>query len=619
MKVMTEAESHKTERFPDNRSLVLFFLQGAKRWFALAVVFSLLMSLLQLINPRIIRYCVDALLGQGSSSLSAFGERFMTRLGGTAYLQEHLEIMAGLIIAVALLASLCRYGFQVCNTRGAETLVKRMRDTLYDHILHLPYAWHNENQTGDIIQRCTSDVEQIKMFVSEQLTSLARVVILIIFTQVFMYRINVRLMLVSAAFLPVIILYSFFFHHRIGEQFLKADTEEGKLSSIAQENLTGVRIVRAFGRESYECDRFARQNEYYTSLWVRLMKLLSAFWSSGDFLSYAQILTVCVFGVRYTIAGTMSVGDYVAFVQYNAMLTWPVRMLGRVIANLSKAGISLDRLRYIMNAQPEADAENAVRPDFHQDIRFDHVRFTYDNGASEILKDVSFTIPAGSTVGILGGTGSGKSTLMSLLDRLYDLPPENGHIWIGDTDLQQIERTWVRQNIGMVLQEPYLFSRTLAENIRIARPDAGLAQIRTAARAAQLEETVEHFQKGYDTYVGERGVTLSGGQKQRTAIAQMLIREPAVMIFDDSLSAVDAETDAKIRASLSRHMQGHTVILISHRISTLMNADQILVLQNGRLVQQGTHAQLIRQPGIYRTCYELQIQQSELEGEVSQA
>ena len=601
----------KNRKFGTHTEMVFYFLRGSKRYFVAAVIFAALLSLLDLINPKIVGFTVDSILGDKPSSLPAFINTWIDGIGGTAVLKENLWMIALAIVAVALLTAVCRFSFRVCNSMGAETFVQTMRNDLFGHIMRLPFKWHSENRTGDIIQRCTSDVEQIKMFVSEQLTSLFRVAVLIVLSVVFMLNISVKLTIVSGVFIPLIIGYSFYFHKKIGGQFRIVDEEEGKLSSIAQENLTGVRVVRAFGRETYERSRFEKQNHFYTNMWIRLMQLMAAFWSVGDLFSYGQVIAVMVYGVMLCVRGEITAGDYIAFVQYNNMIRWPIRMLGRVISNLSKAGISIDRLMYIMNSDMEEDSDDALKPDLKQDITFDNVSYTYENGTHEILSDISFTIKAGSTVGILGGTGSGKSTLMYLLDRLYDLPEENGRIMIGDTDIRDISREYLRENIGMVLQEPYLFSRSLYENIRIAAREKGIDEVREAARIASLEDAIEHFKEGYETFVGERGVTLSGGQKQRTAIAQMLIRKPSIMIFDDSLSAVDAETDAKIRAALKENVGESTVILIGHRITTLMNADQIIVMDKGRITESGTHEELLKNHGIYRQIYDLQMQQSE--------
>ncbi len=603
------------KKFESKTELVLFFLNGSKRYFIGAIFFACLVSLLDMINPKIISYTVDSVLSDSTKALPTFIENIIQSFGGNAWLKNHLGVIALCVICVSLVGALCRFLFNLLNTKGAEKLVHTMRNELFDHILHLPFSWHSENQTGDIIQRCTSDVEQIKIFLSEQLTVLFRFIILIALAIYFMLTINRKLTLVAAIFIPIIIGYSLFFHKGIGESFEKVDIEEGKLSSIAQENLTGVRVVRAFGRESYERERFEKQNEYYTSMWVHLMNLLAAFWASADLFSYLQIMCVLAYGAVLCVNGEMSAGDYIAFNSYASMLMWPIRMLGRVIANLSKAGISIDRLMYIMNSEEEQDKQDAKEIDMHQDIVFDHVSFQYENGTSEILEDISFEVKAGTTVGILGGTGSGKSTLMYLLDRLYELKDGEGSITIGGVDIKDIKSDCLRRNIGMVLQEPYLFSRTLEENIAIALPDMDQEKVRLAAKVASLDHAIEHFQEGYQTYVGERGVTLSGGQKQRTAIAQMLISQPPIMVFDDSLSAVDAETDAKIRNALKENVGDSTVILIAQRITTLMNADLILVMDNGKIIERGTHDELIQQDGIYKKIYDLQSRSS---AEVSQ-
>ena len=586
--------------------LIWQFLKGSKAFFIICMLCSAISGLAETVTPQIVRVTVDNIIGSTPvDTLSPFIRSLLDAFGGADHLRRNLWIMALAVVAVSVIKVAAVYCFRVFNARGSETLVKNMRDTLYRHIEHLPFQWHMQNHTGDIIQRCTSDIDTTRNFISEQLIVLIRILFMLIMSMMFMLSMNVGLTLIAMIPLPVILWYSLFFHHKFRKGFQECDENEGKLSAMVQENLTGVRVVRAFGRERYERDRFGKQNSFYTSLWVKLGRLMAFFWCSADILSGVQIMLVVIFGVLFCLNRGMTAGEFIAFISYNGMLVWPVRQLGRMISEMSKAGVGIDRIGYIMDAEEEKDPEGALTPPLDGDICFDHVSFAYE-GSTEMLHDVSFTIPAGTTLGILGGTGSGKSTLMYLLDRLYPLPPECGKITIGGTDIAKISLEHLRSSIGIVLQEPYLFSRTLRDNLGIAVKDLGDEELSAAVRAACLDETVQSFTKGYDTFVGERGVTLSGGQKQRAAIARMLTRPSPVMIFDDSLSAVDTETDARIRAALEKRFGTATIILISHRITTLSKADQVLVLDHGRVSQLGSPAELSRQEGLYQEIEKVQ-------------
>ena len=594
-------------------ALLWNFLEGSKKYFLLSILAAAITALADMINPQIIRAAVDCAIGGQKGDFPAFVTQFVDRIGGFAYLGQHLWIMAAAVILVALFQVLSQYAFRVNNAKASETLVKTMRDQLFGHIERLPFSWHMKNRTGDIIQRCTSDIDTTKNFLSEQLTSIFRILLLLILSVTFMLSMHPLLTVIALIPMPAILAYSFVFHRHIHDGFMDCDENEGKLSAMAQENLTGVRVVRAFGRERAEIDKFKKQNDYYTYLWEKMAKIMSKFWSLSDILAGVQGMLVVVFGAWFCVNGSMLQGEYIAFIAYNAMLVWPIRQLGRMISELSKAGVSIDRIFYIMNSPVEQDDPDAADAPMDGDICFDHVNFSYEN-APEILHDISFTMKAGTTLGILGGTGSGKSTLMLLLDKLYELAPENGSITIGGRDIRKIRTAHLRKNIGMVLQEPFLFSRTIAENIGITSPELDMERIRDAARAAALDETVISFAQGYDTMVGERGVTLSGGQKQRTAIARMLTQNVPIMIFDDSLSAVDTETDAKIRHAISQRFGKASVILISHRITTLSAADQILVLDHGRIAEEGTHDVLKSAGGIYQKIYESQTGAQEVIG-----
>ena len=594
---------------------VVFRFVKENLWlFGLGLLCSMLNTAFNSLTPQIIRMTVDSIIG--SEELPGwFNALGLQRLlqGDTARV---LLLAAAAVLAAAILSGVFSFLARINTARASENAIKSLRDALYGHIQKLPFSWHTAHQTGEIIQRCTSDVEVIRNFVSAQMVEVFRIVFLIVMTMAIMFSMNVKISLVVAVFIPIIALYSFFFSSKISKRFMDADIAEGKLSSTVQENLTGVRVVRAFGRENFEIERFDERNNHFADLWIRLGHMMTTYWSTGDFIMALQVLTVICVGTVSAVNGEITLGEFLAFVSYNATLTWPVRSLGKILAEMSKTGVSLERVSYILLAEPEHDPPRALQPPMDRDISFEHVTFGYEN-QKPVLDDVTFTIPAGSTFAILGGTGSGKTTLMHLLNRLYDLEPGCGRITIGGVDISRIGRGYLRKNVAIVLQEPFLFSRTIRENIGITAQerdrDAMLEYVRAAARSACVDEAIEGFAQGYETVVGERGVTLSGGQKQRVAIARMLTQNAPVMIFDDSLSAVDAETDAKIRQQLKEKMGSATTILISHRITTLMQADRILVLDNGRVADLGTHEELIARPGIYRDIYEIQMNNADRE------
>ena len=596
-----ESNSQKRQKI----TLLWQFLSGSKRFFLASILAASITALADMIQPQIIRAAVDCAIGGKEGDFPAWVMTLVDGLGGFEYLGRNLWIMAMAVIVVAMFQVASQYAFRVYNTKASETLVKSMRDQLFSHIERLPFAWHMKNRTGDIIQRCTSDIDTTKNFLSEQLTSIFRIVLLLILAITFMVSMHPVLTLIALIPAPAVIIYSVKFHGKVHDGFMACDENEGKLSAMAQENLTGVRVVRAFGRERAEIDKFEKQNTYYTSLWENMGKTLARFWSTSDILSGLQVMLVVVFGAYFCVKGSLSEGEYLAFISYNAQMVWPIRQLGRMISEMSKAGVSIDRVAYIMHSPVEQDDPEAVEAPMDGDICFEHVNFAYEN-SPQMLHDVNFTMKAGTTLGILGGTGSGKSTMMLLLDKMYPLDENGGRITIGGTDIRKIKTEHLRRNIGMVLQEPYLFSRTIAENIGITASKLDMEAVRSAAAAASLDDTVMGFAQGYETMVGERGVTLSGGQKQRAAIARMLTNDTPIMIFDDSLSAVDTETDAKIRRAISQRFGKASVILISHRITTLSAADKIIVLDRGRIVEEGTHEQLKTAGGIYQKIYETQ-------------
>ncbi len=596
----------KKQKKENNFPLMAKFLKGNLLFFATALLCSVLSTVCNSLTPQVISVTVDSVLGTEDYTLPAALQAFTS----LDWLRENpgqtLLLAAGAIIIAALIGGLGNFGTRTATARGSEGFVKGLRDALYSHIQRLPFSWHVGHNTGEIIQRCTSDVEVIRNFFTNQLLEVIRIVFMIVYYMVIMFSMDWRIALISAVFIPIVLLYSGIFYSKISKRFRTADEAEGILSTNVQENLTGVRVVRAFGRERYEVDKFNKKNSRFSELWVELGKLMSVYWALGDLMTGLQIMSVIAVGAAFAANGEISAGTLLAFISYNSSLTWPIRSLGRTLSEMSKSGVSIDRVAYILRAEEEKVLPEAKTPPMDKDIRFNDVTFSYE-GLKPVLSHLSFTIPAGKTFAILGGTGSGKSTIAALLDRLYDLGPGEGSITVGGVDIREIRQDYLRKNIGLVLQEPYLFSRSIGENIAITRPGAGLAGIRQATTIACVDDAIDTFSDGYNTVVGERGVTLSGGQKQRVAIARMLMQEAPIMIFDDSLSAVDAETDAKIRAALKERMGSATVILISHRITTLMQADEILVLKDGELSDIGTHHELISRPGIYKDIYDIQM------------
>ena len=581
------------------------FLKGSLHLFVLGILASSVVSLADMLTPQVLRMAIDNAIGGLEPDYPAWVMRIVDAFGGFSRLGQQLWIMALALVMIALIRAASQFLMVVFNNKGSERLVKTMRDRVFRHIERLPFSWHMKNHTGDIIQRCTSDVDKIRNFVAEQLSNIIRIVVLLVLSIYFMMTMHVGLTLIAISVIPLILGYVVIFGKKLHKGFEECEEAEGEVSAMVQENLSGVRVVRAFARERYEKDRFEKRNNEYCNLWVRMGVVLARFFTVQDILTMTQAMLIVVVGSVLCVHGKITAGDLVAFIAYNALLAWPIRRLGRMLVEMSKADVSIGRIAYIMDSPVEEEAADAQEIPMDREISFEHVHFAYEN-CPEILHDISFKVEPGTTLGILGGTGSGKSTLMLLLDKMYDLPEEWGTIRIGGVDIRKIKTDHLRRNISMVLQEPFLFSRSIGENIGITRSGITLEEIREAARDACLDDNVSGFAKGYDTFVGERGVTLSGGQKQRTAIARSLISKAPILIFDDSLSAVDTETDAKIRASLEARFGSATIIIISHRLTTISKADQVIILENGRISESGTPEQLRHSGGLYQKIYEIQ-------------
>jgi ATP-binding cassette subfamily B protein len=576
------------------------------------VVFSLL-------NPQIVRYTIDSVIGTSALEAPAFVSRWIEGIGGFDFLRRNIWICAVVIIALALLAEACNLARTYTGLEIGETVAWRLWNRLYSHLQKLPWEWHVKCQTGDIIQRCTTDVDNIRGFIQNHISELLRTVCVFIIAVAMMFSMDVYMSLISLALVPAVFVFSVFYFRRVSRNFARADIAEGVMQAAAQENYTGVRVVRAFGRESYEVGKFSEKTKKYADIWIDIGKMLGVFWGASDLLSGLQLTIIIAAGVFRCVQGELTPGTFIAFYAYCNWMIWPIRQLGRILSDLSKTKVAVDRVREILAAEPETDPQDALFPQIKGEIRFDRVTFGYgsgaDSGAEPVLRDISFTLKPGETMAVLGATGSGKSSLVHLLIRLYDLQEGNGSITIDGIDIRKIARSHLRKNVGLCLQEPFLFSKTIRENICAAQGEIETAELQSAAKTAMVHETITGFADGYDTVIGERGVTLSGGQKQRVAIARMLAGNSPVMIFDDSLSAVDTETDSRIRAALRKRVKDAAVIIISHRISSLMQADKILVLKNGTVEDLGSHNELMERGGTYRRIFDLQASGSEAEND----
>ena len=584
---------------------LLWVISLGSRWlYMIAFVFMILTIACNYLLPQVIRFVVDHVVG-GEPLPDVFLLRVLVEnFGGVPALRQNLVSVGVFTVGIALAGGVSNFVYHRCLAKGSEGVIKRLRDRLYNHIQSLPFEWHTKTLSGDIIQRCTSDVDVVRNFITNQLLEMLRTIILVVLAYSIMFPMNFAMSLASFVFLPVIFSYSFFFLMNVSDRFRKADEAEGVLLSIAQENFASVRVVRAFGRERFEVDRFDKQNHLFSDLWIGLGNLLSSYWGLGDLITGLQMITICVAGAWQASLGRITVGGFIVFLTYNSMIIWPVRGLGRILSEASKTGVSLGRLREILDTEPERDPEDALEIPVEGDITFEHVSFSYDG--KKVLDDVSFTVKQGTTLGILGSTGSGKTTAAYLLCRLHDLKEGEGRITIGGVDIRRFKRGWLRKNVGIVLQEPFLFSRTIRENVASFSSQYTIDEIREASRVSCVDDTVSGFAMGYDTIVGERGVTLSGGQKQRVAIARTVLRQPPIMIFDDSLSSVDTETDAKIRQALATRTKGATTILIAHRITSISAADNILVMGDGNILEEGTHQELIALGGNYCRVHDMQ-------------
>ena len=500
----------------------------------------------------------------------------------------------------------------------AEGITRRVRNYLFDHLQRLSFAYHDQTPTGDQIERATSDVDALRRFYSEQAIGAGRIALMFVINWIAILHIDTTLGLVSVVIIPFVVAVSIWFFGKVTSAYEVYQEQEAILSTTLQENLTGVRVVKAFARQDYEKNKFEDDNIEKFRRGRRLVRMNALFWPLSDILCSVQLLGGIFFGAVMAINHQLTLGSYIAYVGLFVWLIWPMRNLGRLIVQASSGLVSYTRLMDIITQEREPLTDGKVRPEgaAQGDVVFDNVNFAYHGGDGEALSGISFRCAPGQAVALLGSTGSGKTSLVNLLPRFYDY--SGGSLRLDGVELTDYSREYLRRQIGIVEQEPFLFSRSIRENISygVGRK-VTQEEVEAAARAAAIHDVIESFPNGYNTLVGEKGVTLSGGQKQRVAIARTLLKNPRILILDDSTSSVDTETEAEIREALNGLMESRSTFIIAHRIQSVMNADLIVVLDKGRIVQMGKHAELLQQDGIYRKIYDIQTRvEDELEDEV---
>ncbi|MCH2153741.1 MAG: ABC transporter ATP-binding protein/permease [Phycisphaerales bacterium] len=576
------------------------------RLYGAAIVAMVLSALLMYLVPLIPQVVIDGVLLESGEGPSSFERFILSLLGGSEFVGRNLWWPGLVILFLSVLAGAFAYFRGAFSAKATERIVQRMRDSLYQRLQRAPVGFIDRSETGDLIQRCTSDVDTVRIFLSAQVVEVARAIAMLIVPLPFMLLISPVMTLASVVLLPLIVLFALFYFKRIRVAFLAVDEAEADLTSTVQENISGIRVVRAFAQQEQECEKFDGRNGRHRDLDNHLYRVLAWFWSISDLMCMAQKIIVVGLGLVLLGLGHLEVGAFFFFLTVVSMFVWPIRQMGRILADLGKAQVALGRIGYVLEQPEESHGESGIelsRESLAGAISFQGVTFSHPE-SDPVLHDIDFEVAPGSTIALVGPSGCGKSTIINLLMRFYE--PDEGSIELDGIKLSEIDRTSLRSNLSVVMQEPFLYSRSLMENLAMGRDGAEEREIVEATTVASIHDSIMEFEEGYSTVVGERGLTLSGGQRQRLSIARALLRDPAVLVLDDALSAVDTKTERAILAALEDRKHRHTTILIAHRLTTVMQADEVLVLDQGRIVDRGSHDELLKRQGIYRRFWDIQ-------------
>jgi ATP-binding cassette subfamily B protein len=570
---------------------------------------------------------VGAILGVGIAAVARTGTYMLLGYYVDEVLVNETSQFKPLEIALAfiglsLVMGLFAFISGALAGRTAEGIAKRVRDYVFDHIQHLTFTYHDQTNTGELIQRSTSDIDAIRRFFADQAIGIGRISMLFLVNLGALLILDWRLALISIIVVPFTITLSVVFFGRVSKAYEKYQEQDAVLSSRLQENLTGVRVVKAFARQVYEIDKFETENWEKYLRGKRLLLMHSGYWPVSDILTGIQMLGGLAVGGLMAINGTITVGAYITYAGLLVWILWPIRNLGRLIVQMSSGLVSFDRVMTVVKEKREPLDTGKYLPESEVagSLEFENIGFAYDDAPDvSVLQEINFSVKPGQVIALLGSTGSGKTTLANLLPRFYEYT--EGKIFLDGVELKRYPRSYLRSQIGTVEQEPFLFSRSIGENITYGIDrEVTQEEVEEAAKAAAVHESIMTFPDKYNTIVGEKGVTLSGGQKQRVAIARTIIKNPRILIFDDATSSVDLETEAEIRQALENLMENRTTFIIAHRIQSVEHADLIVVLDKGRIIQSGTHDELLAQEGVYRKIYDIQTQiDAELEKEIASA